>query len=243
MIWDLFLSSFLLSVVLVGIHAYFGREIIRRGIIFADIAVAQFSALGLALSLTLFHGRGSYLLSLSLALLASLLIALSQRLREHSEAFIGLLYALGFSALFLLLSRSPHGVEEIKRLTAGDILFVPFQEVVKTTFIYSFIGALLYLRERFLRGLLSEFSFFSLFSLTLASSVSLVGVLVVFSLLVAPALVSLLLGKGLIFSWVWGTLLSLLALSASFNLDLPTGYSLVFLQALGGFLVFLFKIR
>ncbi|MEN3027994.1 MAG: metal ABC transporter permease [Aquificaceae bacterium] len=243
MIWDLFLSSFLLSLVLVGVHAYFGREIIRRGIIFADIAVAQFSALGLALSLTLFHGKYSYLLSLSFAFMTSLLIALSQRLRDYSEAFIGLLYALGFSALFLLLSHSPHGVEEIRRLTAGDILLVPLQEALKTALLYSLIGTLLYLRERFLRGFLSEFSLFSLLSLTLASSVSLVGVLVVFSLLVAPALVSLLLGRGLIFSWVWGTFLSLLALSVSFNLDLPAGYSLVFFQALAGFLVFLFKIR
>lgn len=58
---DIFLNSFLLSVVLVGIHAYFGREIVKRGIIFTDIAVAQFSGVGLALSLLLFHGEHLYL--------------------------------------------------------------------------------------------------------------------------------------------------------------------------------------
>jgi zinc/manganese transport system permease protein len=239
-IWDLFLSSFLLSVLLVGIHAYFGREIVRRGIIFTDIAVAQFSGVGIALSLMLFHGEYTYLFSLFFGLLASLLIALSQRLKDYAEAFIGLLYALGFSLVVLILSFSAHGMEELKRLTASDILFVRLEEVLKTAFIYSAIGIMLYLR-RYLRGLLRELSFFALFSLTLASSVKLAGVLVVFSLLVSPALVSLLLGRGLVFAWVWGTFWSFLAIALSFWLDMPTGYSLVFLHSLMGLAVFIIK--
>lgn len=241
MIWDLFLSSLLLSVVLAGIHAYFGREIVHRGIIFTDIAVAQFSGVGIALSLAYFHGKHTYALSLLFGLTASLLIALSQRLKEYAEAFIGLLYALGFSLVVLLLSVSSHSMEELKKLTASDILFVSLEEVAKTALIYSFIGLLLYLR-RYLKGFLKEVSFFVLFSLTLASSVKLAGVLVVFSLLVSPALVSLLLGRGLLFAWVWGSFWSFLAIALSFWLDLPTGYSLVFLQALVGILVFIYRL-
>ncbi len=241
MIWDLFLSSFLLSVVLVGIHAYFGREIVKRGIIFADISVAQFSGVGIALSLVLFHGEYTHALSLLLGLFASLLIALSQRLKEYSEAFIGLLYALGFSLSVLVLSFSAHGMEELKKLTASDILFVRLEEVLRTAIIYAFIGLLLYLR-RYLSGMASELSFFALFSLTLASSVKLAGVLVVFSLLVSPALVSVLFRRGLMFAWIWGTLWSFLAIALSFWLDLPTGYSLVFLQAFVGLTAFMFRL-
>ncbi len=241
MILDLFLSSFLLSVVLVGIHAYFGREIVKRGIIFTDIAVAQLSGVGIALSLVLLDGRYAYFFSLLFGLSASLLIALSQRLKEYSEAFIGLLYALGFSLVVLVLSFSAHGMEELKKLTASDILFVRLEEVFKTALIYSLIGLLLYLRRHF-RGLWQELSFFALFSLTLASSVKLAGVLVVFSLLVSPALVSLLLHRGLIFAWIWGSFWSFLAIALSFWLDLPTGYSLVFLQALVGLAVFIIKL-
>ncbi|MFN7064920.1 MAG: metal ABC transporter permease [Aquificaceae bacterium] len=237
MILDLFITSLLLSLVLVGIHAYFGREIVKRGIIFADIAVAQFSGVGIALSLLLFHGERTYIFSLSFSLLASLLIALSQRLKEYTEAFIGLLYALGFSLVVLLLSFSPHGMEELKKITASDILFVERGEVLKTALIYSFIGTLLYLRK-YIRGFWHEVSFFLLFSLTLASSVKLVGVLVVFSLLVSPAFVSLLFSRGLLFAWVWGTLLNLLAISLSFWLDLPTGYTIVFFQAFLGIMAF-----
>jgi len=85
---------------------------------------------------------------------------------------------------------------------------------------------------------LSESAFFVLFSLTITSSVSLVGVLIVFSILVAPALVSLLLKKGLLFAWVYGAVINTAGIVLSFYLDLPTGFSLVFLQALFGILVF-----
>lgn len=241
MILDLFLQSLLLSVVLVGIHAYFGREIVKRGIIFTDIAVAQFSGIGIALSLLFFHGEFTYLLSLIFALFSSLLIAISQRLKEYTEAFIGLLYALGFSLVVLLLSFSPYGLEEFKKITAGDILFVERQEIIKTAIIYTFIGILLYLKK-YLKGFLQEVSFFILFPLTLASSVKLVGVLVVFSLLVSPALVSLLFNRGLLFSWLLGSLVNLFAISVSFYFDLPTGYSICFFQALVGVISFLGKL-
>ncbi|MFN3599144.1 MAG: metal ABC transporter permease [Aquificaceae bacterium] len=241
MILDLFITSFLLSVVLVGIHAYFGREIVKRGIIFTDIAVAQFSGVGIALSLLFLHGEYVYLFSLSFALFVSLLIALSQKLKEYTEAFIGLLYALGFSLVVLLLSFSPHGMEELKKITASDILFVERQEVIKTAIIYIFIGLLLYLRK-YLKGFLKDLSFFVLFPFTLASSVKLVGVLVVFSLLVSPALVSLLLKKGLVFAWIFGSFINLLAVSLSFLFDLPTGYAISFLHSLAGIFVFLYKL-
>lgn len=241
MIFDLFLSSFLLSVMLVGIHTYFGREIVKRGIIFADIATAQFSGVGIAISLIVFHGEYTYAFSLIFGLFASLFIALSQKLKKYSEAFIGLLYASGFSLTVLLLSMSAHGMEELKKLTASDILFVSMEEVIKTAGIYTVLGLLLYLRK-YLSGILNELSFFALFSITLASSVKLAGVLVVFSLLVSPALVSLLLGRGLFFAWVWGSFWSFLAIAFSFWLDLPTGYSLVFLQALVGLIVFTIKL-
>ncbi|MFN4319372.1 MAG: metal ABC transporter permease [Aquificaceae bacterium] len=238
---DLFITSLLLSVVLVGIHAYFGREIVKRGIIFTDIAVAQFSGVGIALSLLFFHGEHTYLFSLAFGLFASLLIALSQRIREYTEAFIGLLYALGFSLTVLILSLSPFGMEELKKITASDILFVERHEVIKTALIYSLIGVFLYLRK-YLKGFLVDLSFFALFSLTLASSVKLVGVLVVFSLLVSPALISLLLKRGLVFAWAIGSFINLLAISLSFLLDLPTGYAISFLHSLTGILVFLYKL-
>jgi len=238
---DILLNALLLSFILLGIHAYFGLEIVRRGIIFTDIAIAQASASGLALSL-FFFDRPSYFLSLSFALLSSILIALSQRFKEYSEAFIGLMYALGFSSVVLLLSKSPHGMEELLKLTARDILFVFREEIIKTGLLYAFIGFLLYIRERFLKGYLKDFVFFVLFALTVTSSVNLVGVLVVFSILVAPALTAKLLGKGLVFAWIYGSAVNTLAIALSFLFDLPTGFSVVFFNSFLGVLVFLVRL-
>jgi zinc/manganese transport system permease protein len=127
---DVLLNALLLSFVLLGIHAYFGMEVVRRGIVFKDIAIAQASAVGLSLALFLFD-KPSYLLSLLSSLLAGVLVLLSQRLRGYAEAFIGLLYALGFSLVVLVLSKSPHGMEEFLKLSAKDILFVPKEESYK----------------------------------------------------------------------------------------------------------------
>jgi len=238
---DILFQSLLLSLVLLGIHAYFGMQIVERGIIFTDIAIAQASAVGLALSLLLYE-KPSYTIALVFALFSSLLIALSQRKKDYAEAFIGLLYALGFSSVVLILSKSPHGTEDFMNLIATDILFVQKEEVIKTAFIYGVLGFLLYFRSRFLKGLLKELSFFVLFALTVTSSVKLVGVLIVFSMLVSPALVTKLLGKGLVFAWVYGAVINTVGILLSFKFDFPTGFSLVFLHSLLGILVFLFKV-
>jgi len=94
---EILFSAFLLSLVLVGIHAYFGLEIIRRGIIFTDLAVGQAAALGAAASLFFWDGRFLYGCSLLAALLVAFWIALASGRGRYPEAFIGLVYALGIS--------------------------------------------------------------------------------------------------------------------------------------------------
>lgn len=232
---ELFLPAFLVSVVLLGIHSYFGLEIIRRGIIFTDLAIGQMAALGTAIALLFFDGQHIYLVSLGFALTAGLLIGALSRREKNVEPLIGLLYALGISGVFLLLSRSAHGMEEIQNLMAYDILFTPMSEVLKTAGIYTVLGVLLWVNRRFLQGLWQELSFFLIFAATVTSSVKLAGVLVVFSLLVAPALLASYLPvhkHKLWWAWGLGTLINLGAMMLSFYLDLPTGYSVVFVQTL-----------
>ena len=129
---EILFSAFLLSLVLVGIHAYFGLEIIRRGIIFTDLAVGQAAALGAAVSLFFWDGRFLYGCSLLAALLGAMWIALASGKGRFPEAFIGLVYALGISAVFLLLSKSPHGTEEFQRLLVSDLLYVSLDQVAQT---------------------------------------------------------------------------------------------------------------
>lgn len=240
---DILFTAFLLSVVLVGIHSFFGMEILKRGIIFTDLAIGQMAALGAAVSLFFFEGKFLYPTSLLLAFLGAYVIALASKVEKLSEAFIGLLYAFGIATVFLILSKSPHGTEDFQRLLANDLLFVSLQDIYTTTGIYFLIGTGLYLTGKFFKNQLKDISFFLLFAVTVTSSVKLAGVLVVFSLLVAPALVSLMMVTrfNLLFSWVYGTLVNLLGVIISYKLDLPTGYTLVSLHSLLAAFVFLIK--
>jgi zinc/manganese transport system permease protein len=236
---DILLTAFLLSIVLVGIHAFFGLEIIRRGIIFTDLAIGQMAALGAAIALCYFHGTFVYLVSLAFALFGGLLIAWAARHTENLEAFIGLLYAFGISAVYMVLSNSAHGMEEFQRLMAADILFTPIMDVISTAIIYSAIGLIMFFVYRRIEGFWKDALFFTAFAVTVTSSVKLAGVLIVFALLVAPALIALRLnGKMLLLkAWGVGTLANLAAIIASYRLDLPTGYTVVFVNALLAILV------
>lgn len=228
---ELLLPAFLVSLVLVGIHAWFGLEIIKRGILFTDLAIGQLAALGSALSLLLWDGQWMYALSLGFALIGGLVIGLGSRRERNIEPLIGLLYALGVSGVFLLLSRSPHGMEEVQRLMAYDILFTPLPEIAKTTALYSGIGLFLAWLRRWPAGPAREVAFFVAFAATVTSSVKIGGVLVVFALLVSPALIALYLRPGLFTAWSVGILLNTVALALSYWGDLPTGYTVVFVQA------------
>lgn len=239
---DILLDAFLLSAVLLGIHAYFGREIIRRSVIFTDLAIAQGAGVGVSLSILLHREDLSAYLSLTFALLAGFLVYLSERKGEYKEALIGLVYAFFISLGFLILSRSPHGAENFLRLTASDVLFTPRDEVITTALLYIFLGTLLYLKDRYITGKANDLIFYILFAVTVSSSIRLTGVLVVFSLLLAPALLSLLLKRGLLFAWIYGTVLNIIAILVSYQWDLPTGFSIVFFQSLITFLtVIIFK--
>ncbi len=243
MMFDILFPAFLLSLVLLGIHSYFGLEIIERGIIFTDLAIGQMAAMGAAVSLLLFHGEFSYLTSLFFALLTGLLISIGSKRVKHLEAYIGLIYAFGISAVFILLSKSPHGMEAFHDLMAADILFTPFDEIIRTGIFYAILGLFIFFVMRKTRGFIRDLLFFTTFALTVTSSVKLAGVLTIFALLISPALIVKTLGSRhpVLTAWGIGTLINLLALWVSYQFDLPTGYTLVFLHSLLAFIISLAK--
>lgn len=224
----------ILAFILVGIHVIFGLEIIRRGVIFTDLAVGQIAAVGIAVSSAFFEGKYQIPLSLFFALSAALLIAYASQNSRHVEAFIGLLYALGASSVMIVLSSGSEGDELFKRLMANDILFVMNDEIVKAAGVYGVIALLYYVIYPRLSGFFKELFFFALLSVIVTTSVPLAGVLVVFTLLIAPALVALLQHrfKPLVFGWTYGWFFVTLALVLSYYNDWPTGYSIVFVGTL-----------
>ena len=225
---EILAPAILLAFVLVGIHSLFGLEVVRRGVIFSDLAVGQWAGLGMALSISFFDNEYKYLLSLSFALICGLLISFALSRVKNREAFIGLLYAFGSGAVMIALTHSAEGMEAFRNLISSDILFTMPETIYKSAVLYVVIGLLLWKVYPKLTGLYKDLLFFALFAVTVTSSVSLAGVLTVFVFLIAPPFIALSFGKeSLLYAWIFGWLFAVISIFISYYFDLPTGYTIV----------------
>ena len=245
---------FLACLLLILIHAYFGVHILARGIIFVDLALAQFIGIGIALSFLLGEEHG-ILLALAFALLGAFILSLSKQVARlvNIEAFIGVLYIFSVSAAILILDRSPHGLEEFKTILNGNIIWVTPQEVFSTFLLYAAVGLLhFFLRNQFLAlsydgkgNTFLEFLFFASFALVLVKSVRLAGILQVFSFLVMPALIGRLYTLKpfvvLMVGWIVGVLITIAGIALSYKLDIPTAPVIVAGLAITFFLLLAIK--
>ena len=232
----LFYPAFILAILLVFIHAIFGLEIIKRGVIFTDLAIGQFASVGVAMSLLFFEGNYAFILTFAFALCGALIISIATHRVKYVEAFIGMLYAFGASSIIILLSNTTQGTELFNKLQASDILFTTLADLSEPLILYTIIAILFFTLYYKLEGLLKEVLFFTLLALTVTSSVQLAGLLVVFILLIVPALIALLQNKfdKLPFAWICGSFIIILSMISSYYLDLPTGYTIVFVGAFVG---------
>lgn len=242
---------FAVAIVFVGIHAYLGLHVLRRGIVFADLALAQLSALGATVAFAAGHaptsaaGLGYTLLFTGLG--AVLLTASRSFARAISqEAFIGILYVVATSATILVVDRSPQGAEHVKKILIGSILAVEPTQLAKFALIYGAIGVFHWFARRPILALSEaepaalpqgwrsgvwDLAFYLSFGVVVTSSVATAGVLLVFCFLIIPAVIGSLFTRrmagALAIGWVSGIAASALGLVASFALDLPTGAAMV----------------
>jgi len=240
---ELLWPAFLLLALLVFIHVIFGLEIIKRGVIFTDLAIGQMAAVGMAISIGFMNEAYQSIMTFGFALLGAFFIIYASKRLEHIEAFIGMLYAFGASSIMILLSNSPGGAELFQKLAATDILFTSQSEVYASLVLYACIALVMFVVYPKTTGELKEYTFYIMLALTVTSSVQLAGVLVVFVLLVAPAFIALSQKrfKPLYLAWLVGLFVSVVALGISYYADLPTGYSIVFFQGLAVLLFTAFK--
>jgi len=239
---ELLWPAFVLAIALVFIHTIFGIEIIKRGVIFTDLAIGQIAASGMAISIAFMGGEYQSTMTLLFAVLGALIITWATKRVEKIEAFIGLLYALGISSIMLILAQSAEGTELFSKLSAADILFTSSEDLYKDLSIYAFVALVMFFVYPRVKGLKKEFLFFLMLALTVTSSVQSAGVLVVFSLLIAPAYAGITQKrfKPFNFATIFGSLSVLGALVISYNLDLPTGYTIIFTVTFSSLLMVIF---
>ena len=230
--------SFLVALCLVGIHAYFGLQVLARNVIFVDLALAQIAALGATVAFMLGHpaqGTAAYGYSLGFTLLAAVLLTMtrvwSQRISQ--EALIGVLYVVAAAAAILLIDRAPQGAEHLKQILTGNILTTGIEDLLVLVPLYAAIGGLHWLLRRHMQAhsMAGDLLFYASFGVVVTSSVAVAGVLLVFSFLIIPAAIGVIFADGLrrqlAIGWISGAAASAAGLALSFMLDLPTGATMV----------------
>ncbi len=231
--------AFLAGLLVLATHVPLGQQVLARGIIFLDLAVAQIAALGVIIAANLGWQSGGWqvqVIAVSAALVGAWLLYLSEKYwADVQEAIIGCVFVLAASAGILLLSTHPHGGEQLKELLAGQILWVSYDQLLPVALLYATVLALWF--SRWFRHYLQCYSilFYALFAITITTSVQLVGIYLVFASLIIPALaVRHACQNRLRTAYILGIAGYSSGLFFSLLLDLPSGVSIVWMLAICG---------
>ena len=230
--------ALLAGLLVLSTHVPLGQQVLARGIIFIDLAIAQIAALGVILAQFFGvdeHGAGVQVAAAVAALAgAGLLSATDRRWPEYQEPLIGTLFVLAATGGLLLLANNPHGGEHLKDLLVGQILWVSAGQLWPAALISAALLGVIAWR----RGALDGLAFYAVFALAITISVQLVGVYLVFASLIVPALATAgMRGRGrLVAAYAIGAGGYVLGLGLSAVLDLPSGAMIVWTLAACGLL-------
>jgi zinc/manganese transport system permease protein len=223
-LWPAFIAGLLVT----ATHVPLGMQVLQRGIVFIDLAVAQIAGLGVILADSLGSsptGAAVQIAALAAALAGAMVLTWTERRwPEVQEAIIGVVFVLASSAAILLLASNPRGSENLKELLIGQILWVnPAGLPLEALFYAVILGLWFGLGER-----LGRIGFYLLFACAVTISVQLVGLFLVFITLVVPALATFYARKRrYLKAYAVGVLGYALGLIASAMTDLPSGSMIV----------------
>jgi zinc/manganese transport system permease protein len=227
------------GLIVTATHVPLGMQVLERGIVFIDLAVAQVAGVGVILADALGWepaGVAVQVAALSAALCCALLLTWTERRwPEVQEAIIGVVFVIASSAAVLLLAQNPHGGEHLKELLVGQILWVKPAQLPLAALAYGIVLALW-----FGRGAgLGRTGFYVIFAFVVTISVQLVGLYLVFITLVVPALATWYSRRRrLLKGYALGALGYAFGLLASLAFDLPSGPMVVCAVAILGVLTF-----
>ena len=225
--------ALLAGLLVTATHIPFGQRVLKRGIIFLDLAIAQVAGLGIIIAYSFHWEPGGWqvqLVAMTAAILGVLLLNFTeQRWPQIQEALIGSLFVLASSGSILLLATNPQGGEQLKELLVGQILWVSYEQLIPVAILYAVIlGIWFKLSQQ-----ASSLNFYLLFALTITASVQLVGIYLVFATLILPALAIRNVAKfSLRYGYLIGAAGYMLGLIFAALLDLPAGAMIVYSLAI-----------
>jgi len=231
--WTIIGPALLAGIIVLSTHVPLGQEVLKRGIIFIDLAIAQVAGLGVIAA----HGMSwdpdgleVQLVAVSAALIAALgLNWTERRWPKIQEPLIGVLFILAATGGILLLSGNPHGSEHLRELLVGQILWSTWEALVPIAILYA---AVLLVWFRF-REKMTGLAFYIIFAIVITASVQVVGIYLVFASLIIPSLATNQIKGGgrIIMGYFIGGLSYFVGIILSSLFDLPTGAIIVWSMA------------
>ena len=222
-------------------HVPLGQQVLSRGIVFIDLAIAQVAGLGVIAASHFglpIEGWSAQAAAGAAALAGAILLTWTEKKRpEAQEALIGILFVLASTAQILLLANDPHGGENLKDLLAGQILWVSMEQLVRTAILTALFAVVWFMwRER-----VGRIGFYVLFAVVVTASVQLVGVYLVFTTLIVPAVATYRHAskRQLPFGYALAIGSYVVGLAISVVTDLPSSAVIVWAMAVLGLLVHL----
>jgi zinc/manganese transport system permease protein len=241
--WTIVGPALLAGIVVLSTHVPLGQEVLKRGIIFIDLAIAQVAGLGVIAAHAMDWDPEGIEVQVA-AVSAALIVAIGlnwteKRWPKIQEPLIGIVFILAATGGILLLAGNPHGSEHLKELLVGQILWQTWSSLLPIAALYAVVLALwLTLQAR-----LGALIFYLLFAVAVTASVQIVGIYLVFASLIIPALATTGIRKGnrLLAGYAIGAISYFIGITGSVLLDLPTGAVIVWSMAavalLAGFVI------
>jgi len=240
------LQTSLIGVVLI-LHTYLGLHIIRRTLIFSDLALDQLAALGalVAVGFGLRYGSPvSYLFATAAVLFGAVLLAVVKPKSKDipREAVIGILYMLALVACLLLGDKLQGGANYLTKTLSGSMLWVTWPLVGITVFVYIVLLLFHYrYRHKFIalaenpallkNERLWDFLFFTTQGIITVLIVPIAGVLLAYAFLMIPAAIEAMFTErwmpAVAAGWLVGFVSCVIGLTGSYYLDWPYGPTLV----------------
>jgi zinc/manganese transport system permease protein len=189
---DILWPAFAAGLLILATHVPLGKEVLTRGIIFLDLAIAQMAAFGVTAASLFWPASDSHIPQLLIAITTAVigaigLYSLRKRAVKVQEAIIGIVFILAATGSLLLLATDPHGGERLKTLLVGQILWFQASDLIPLALIYAAVVITwLTLKKKF-----GAWLFYPLFAVTITLSTQIVGVYLVFASLIIPSLATL----------------------------------------------------
>lgn len=239
---------FLACLILSAILGYIGIHVLKREIIFIDIALAQIVAVGNIVAHMVFGAQMGSLLCYTFALLLALLAAAFYSLvrkrivRIPMEGIIGISYALAAAVALLLVGMGTGGHIHIQHILAGSILWTTWQDILWSSIVFAGVSLVFFLCRRPLAKISDnyktairqevnvawwDFLFYTLVGIVITFGVRLAGVVLVFSFLIIPTTVSAMFSSNwrtrFLIAWFVGVAASLVGLLFAERFDFSVG--------------------